>query len=384
MLKTRVVAPEKRNISKILNSGNVEKMMAAIDDEDLRTTTREKIKETAKNSSTRTFFPDDETDAMMSSLEALQQTVESLKSLHSDSVDVLPDYDNFAAPHQARKSPSSDFDKSVTPICISTNGENLQSVDLESTRNFLQDSPSKKMRLCVSNDLSDSLREVSAIELVKAAHQAMIDCGAKAILENYLEARVKMLWRQNEINFQQAKAIRRDQLVELWVEELFRFLALKSVAGDTGIPCQLLPSNIIDEAWMGLMIMPSAYAKVCSALRNDSVIDRDTPVDKKASKAELCVNKMRFSSTLRSYKQTFDQNAPELFWPDPTVPFDYFSYFSATVSYTFQDLIIKVNESKAAEELLPSEVRRILKGCTSEGQTLSPVAARPSTRRGFV
>lgn len=110
-----------------------------------------------------------------------------------------------------------------------------------------------------------------------------------------------------------------NMLLNGWVEELLRFLALKTLAGDTTLPFRLAPSGPIEMAWEDLLIMPATYAEVCHALGNSRPIDHDPFVVDSDDEAEDSRNLKRFNSTLRLYQQVFDQKPPELFWA-PHVP----------------------------------------------------------------
>mmetsp|Transcript_9017 Transcript_9017/g.19120 ORF Transcript_9017/g.19120 Transcript_9017/m.19120 type:complete len:132 (-) Transcript_9017:169-564(-) len=88
------------------------------------------------------------------------------------------------------------------------------------------------------------------------------------------------------------------------------------MAGDTGYPSEMVASIPIDEAWRGLMMMPSVYSKVCRALGNDidSIIDYDPFWQE--DEGDLRQMKKRMGSTLRNYQQCFGNAAPQLYWPE--------------------------------------------------------------------
>jgi hypothetical protein len=377
--------------------------MAARQDEVI---SRQSLKDDhAQQLSTRSFFQDEDTNTMLRSFEALQQSVEGLKSMHSNDSNnsedldqlinaeedvfcgegkTLPNPNMSAHPDRRNRTVRAEYDDTLS----NSDNMTMHTVDLASTRNVPL-SPTKKMKVCVSrdsdNDNEESTKagESSAAKLVEKAHQAIIECGARKILEQFLYGRIKLLWRQTDIDRTGIKDMSEEDLINQWIDELLRYLTLKTMAGDIGIPCRMPASAPIDEAWMGLMIIPSAYAKVCSALGSETVIDRDPAAHQARSKSETSRLHVRFNTTLRAYTQNFWQDPSEIFWPDPSIQFDYISYFSSTVTSTFNDIVAKVNEDDAAGKLFPDEIKRFFKSCTARGQTMSPTGEYESAMPKF-
>lgn len=145
-----------------------------------------------------------------------------------------------------------------------------------------------------------------------------------------------------------------DMVLEGWVEELLRFLALKTLAGDITKPFQMTPSTPIAEAWKDLMVMPVTYAEVCYAMGNKHVIDHD-PFDMAKSDDELESKRQlkRFNATLRAYQQLFDQQPPRLFWCDPLDDKSYITQWMDTSSRLFSCAQYDSNEQETAIVPMP-------------------------------
>ena len=134
-------------------------------------------------------------------------------------------------------------------------------------------SPRKKLKLCISTCTEEDVQDDrSARNAVASGRRALIECGAMSTLQQYLMNKVRSLHYENKGSANETK---NEIMVMRWIDELLRFLAIKTLSGDITVPARMPPSNPIDEAWRGLMIMPSAYAKVCFSMGNDTVIDRD-------------------------------------------------------------------------------------------------------------
>mmetsp|Transcript_6290 Transcript_6290/g.7972 ORF Transcript_6290/g.7972 Transcript_6290/m.7972 type:complete len:229 (+) Transcript_6290:224-910(+) len=102
-------------------------------------------------------------------------------------------------------------------------------------------------------------------------------------------------------------------LLDNWIDEVLRFLALKTVAGDNTEPCQLLPGHAVGVGWKMLMTSPSIYARVCLAMGNQQIFDHH-PTDTAESRVQEKHKVKRFNATLRAYENNFDQQPPSLYW----------------------------------------------------------------------
>ena len=103
-----------------------------------------------------------------------------------------------------------------------------------------------------------------------------------------------------------------DVVLENWVDEILKFLTLKTVMNDVTEPCQLAPGFAISVGWESLIQIPSIYARVCQAMGNNLVFDYMTSME---SKQEIKKHvKKRFNATLRAYQHHFDQQPPCLYW----------------------------------------------------------------------
>jgi hypothetical protein len=102
-------------------------------------------------------------------------------------------------------------------------------------------------------------------------------------------------------------------LLDNWIEEVLRFLALKTLTGDNTEPCQLLPGHAVGIAWKILMMNPSLYSKICHAMGNQHIFDHN-PTDTTTSRVQEKHKVKRYNATLRAYESYFDQQPPALFW----------------------------------------------------------------------
>ena len=159
--------------------------------------------------------------------------------------------------------------------------------------------------------------EAIGLKLVAQAHTALNKCD-KGIshLKKTLRWKIHLL---GEENLQDLRDVHtgnfEDDVLDGWVEELLRFLALKTLQDDTTKPYQLLPSGPVIVAWKALMATPSSYAAVCLALGNDHPIDEDFvgPDVAFESDQERHLTK-RLNATMRAYSKYFDEQPPALFW----------------------------------------------------------------------
>jgi len=103
-------------------------------------------------------------------------------------------------------------------------------------------------------------------------------------------------------------------IVSAWVDELLRFLTIKTMSKDIVVPCTMAPSVPVDAAWRALMCMPLAYAQVCKSMGNTEPIDHnpfELEEDNLKRKKEL------YFKTARLYAANFGLDPPRLYWPDP-------------------------------------------------------------------
>ena len=152
----------------------------------------------------------------------------------------------------------------------------------------------------------------------KAARRLVELTRKKLVQEDYYRPLIENLRRRVDLIVSPQDASPNGSFLEIilsgWAEELFRFLAIKTISNDTTVPFILAPSYLIDEAWKILMMMPSAYKVVCQTLGNEIVIDYD-PLSESCQGKELSRFKNRHHKTTKIYKQYFNQDPPKLFWP---------------------------------------------------------------------
>jgi hypothetical protein len=109
-------------------------------------------------------------------------------------------------------------------------------------------------------------------------------------------------------------------LLENWVEEILRFLALKTLTEDYSEPCQLAPGYAVGVGWKALILLPNMYKQICTSMGNPSVFDHDpsdTSTRNKTKASQLVKEKhliKRYNATLRVYNSYFDKQPPALYW----------------------------------------------------------------------
>uniref|UniRef100_A0A7S4MXV3 Uncharacterized protein n=1 Tax=Odontella aurita TaxID=265563 RepID=A0A7S4MXV3_9STRA len=160
--------------------------------------------------------------------------------------------------------------------------------------------------------------ENSARRLVTDAKTTLSEHGAMKHLKRSLRRKLHVLQEQKVYKRDIKDGDLEEIVVDGWINELLRFLAIKSLVGDTTKPFQIMPGEPIAVAWEALMVMPSYYANVCFAMGNDNVIDHD-PFDFNADVEEEKHRLKRYNATLRLYQQFFDEQAPHLYWKEPSL-----------------------------------------------------------------
>lgn len=162
--------------------------------------------------------------------------------------------------------------------------------------------------------------EPTAWVLVASARKTLNKCnGGIDHVKTALRKKIHLL---DEKHVQEVQAGGfEDIILEGWVEELLRFLALKTLMDDATKPFQLAPGGAISIAWKELMVMPSNYAAVCYAMGNANVIDHD-PFDATLTPEEVRHMQKRLNATMRNYAKYFDEQPPALFWKDVQEPME--------------------------------------------------------------
>lgn len=106
---------------------------------------------------------------------------------------------------------------------------------------------------------------------------------------------------------------KQQMILDTWIEEILKFLVLKSIMNDIYEPFQLLPGYIIGEGWRCLMLCASVYSKICISIGTRTVFDHN-PEDTCDNRLEDQHNIKRHNFTIRSYSKYFDQQPPSLYW----------------------------------------------------------------------
>lgn len=157
--------------------------------------------------------------------------------------------------------------------------------------------------------------ENKGLELVTKAKKALNSTGGMDILHRNLVKEIHILSDRHDAEPEILDLHNEVQSVFLskWTDEVLKFLALKTIIGDTTEPCQLLPGYAIGIGWKSLMISPSIYSKVCISMGNSRVFDHD-PSDTSSNRVQEKHRVKRYNATLRAYTSFFDQQPPALYW----------------------------------------------------------------------
>lgn len=162
----------------------------------------------------------------------------------------------------------------------------------------------------VENDRFNSIAE-----LIIKGKKALKSGGGLLVFKKKLVKNLNILSEKNvkEIPTLDLEDEYQTMLVDNWIEEIIKFLALKTITGDITEPCQLLPGHAIGVGWKVLMTNPSSYSKVCLAMGNQHVFDHH-PSDTAASRVQEKHKVKRYNATLRAYESYFDQQPHSLYW----------------------------------------------------------------------
>ena len=99
------------------------------------------------------------------------------------------------------------------------------------------------------------------------------------------------------------------KLTFCFIHSCYRFLALKVIYQDTGIPTDLSPSALVDLVWHTHISNPGHYLDTCNKL-GVKIIDHDP----EAARHQDSVRKGRLDKTKILYELVYNQKAPEEYW----------------------------------------------------------------------
>merc|ERR1719309_681394 len=116
---------------------------------------------------------------------------------------------------------------------------------------------------------------------------------------------LSIVFRQLRSLSQQLKGVN----IERLVQEYRRFLAVKVIYRDTGIPTDLSPSAVVDLVWHTHINNPGHYLDICNKL-GVKIIDHDP----EAARHQDSVRKRRLEKTKILYELVYNQKAPEEYW----------------------------------------------------------------------
>lgn len=166
-----------------------------------------------------------------------------------------------------------------------------------------------------SDEESDNEDRFNAIsELIIKGKKALKAGGGLLLFKKKLVKEMNVLSEKNEPTPElDLDNEYQSMILDSWIEELLRFLALKTITGDFTEPCQLLPGHAVGVAWKVLMTNPSLYSKVCHGMGNQHVFDHH-PADTSASRVKAKHKIKRYNATLRAYESYFEQQPQPLYW----------------------------------------------------------------------
>lgn len=164
-----------------------------------------------------------------------------------------------------------------------------------------------------NTEANNRFKQVS--ELVHAGKKALKAGPGLLELKRKLVKNINVLSETNEKSTPKLNPENEYQnmVLDQWIEELVRFLALKTITGDYTEPCQLLPGYAVGLAWKVLMTSPSLYSKICTSMGNQTVFDHH-PEDSVSSRVQEKHRVKRYNATLRVYENYFDQQPQPLYW----------------------------------------------------------------------
>ena len=143
------------------------------------------------------------------------------------------------------------------------------------------------------------------IEPEKQAKAACVNRGKDEVLATVQSLDLSILVRQLRRLSEQLKGVN----IEKLVQEYRRFLAVKVIYRDTGIPTDLSPSALVDLVWHTHISNPGHYLDTCSKL-GVKIIDHDP----EAARHQDSVRKRRLEKTKILYELVYNQKAPEKYW----------------------------------------------------------------------
>lgn len=168
-----------------------------------------------------------------------------------------------------------------------------------------------------SRPTNTKAKESVGLNLVASAKSALNKYDRGIVqLKGALRRKIHLLDEQHLQDLQDADTGGfEDDILDSWVEELLRFLVLKTLQGDLTRPYQQAPSGPVTVAWRALLAMPSTYAAVCLAMGNTRPIEEDIVARDVALKPdeERQITK-RLNATMRAYAKFFGEQPPDLFW----------------------------------------------------------------------
>ena len=192
---------------------------------------------------------------------------------------------------------------------------------------------------------------------LQAGRRELSSSGASMLLHKHLKEKIDTLNFDAEKNYP-VKGDFGELIAQNWIEELLRFLAIKSIHRDYTKPFQIAPSKSIRDAWKLLMFMPKIYVNVCVALGNDRVLDHD-PSDNYINERNFDRLIAQYNRTVEIYEAEFCRPPPSLFWTKPKIIPSNISEHIFVVKNTIKNEFFAI--CKSSKEIIQKKTHNIMK-----------------------
>jgi hypothetical protein len=163
-----------------------------------------------------------------------------------------------------------------------------------------------------SDILIQEYQDKNALKLLSIARTTLRDGSNMFIFKSNLVKKIQLLGNRYSTKLDMEDETQQ-MILDTWIDEILKFIVLKSILNDVFEPFQLLPGYIVGEGWKCLMLCASVYSKVCIAMGNRSVFDHN-PEDTSEKRLEDHHNIKRYNFTLRCYSKYFEQQPSSFYW----------------------------------------------------------------------
>lgn len=125
-----------------------------------------------------------------------------------------------------------------------------------------------------SDILIQDYQDKNALKLLSIARTTLRDGNNMFIFKSNLVKKIQLLGNMYSTKLDMEDETQQ-MILDTWIEEILKFIVLKSILNDVFEPFQLLPGYIVGEGWKCLMLSASVYSKICIAMGNRSVFDHN-------------------------------------------------------------------------------------------------------------